>query len=126
MTTSPQALIFYDHICSFQITVKMSLLVFTTTFLCARRIRRNKSLFFSGKSCHLVLLGHCLYCYPLGSSKPPFSELDLSSDAQMSIHNSITFSIKDQTWTTYMFQAETTEDRNTWLSALRHVEGLGR
>ena len=91
---------------------------------CTCRIRKGRSLLFSGKECHLVLLGHFLYCYPVNNNKTPFSELDLSFQAQLSVSNSTTFSIKDQTWTTYSFQAANTEDRNVWLSALRCVEGL--
>ncbi|KAK9814047.1 hypothetical protein WJX73_010381 [Symbiochloris irregularis] len=90
------------------------------------KVRKGKSLFSSGKECHLVLLGHYFYCYPGrdGSSKPPFNELDLSRNAHLSVTNSTTFTVKDQTWTTYTFQAATTEERNTWLSALRLVPGL--
>ena len=92
----------------------------------ACRVRKGRSMLFSGKNCHLVLLGHGLYCYPIGSNKPPFSELDLSASAALSVSNNTTFTIKDQTWTTYSFQAASVDGRNTWLAALRQVPGLSR
>ena len=94
--------------------------------LLSGRCRRGKSLFSSGKDCHLVLLGHFLYCYPVGDNKTPFSELDLSANAALSVSGSTSFTVKDQTWTTYSFNAATTEERNVWLSALQHVQGLSR
>lgn len=73
-----------------------------------------------------MLLGHYFYCYPGrdSSAKPPFNELDLSRGAHLSVSNATTFTVKDQTWTTYTFQTASLEERNTWLSALRLVPGL--
>lgn len=89
-------------------------------------MRKGRSVLFSGKLCHVVLLGSHLYCYPVGDHKPPFSELDLSAGADLHVSNNTTFIIKDQTWTSYMFQARNLEERNTWLGALQLVEGLHR
>ena len=96
------------------------------TLRCTRgRIRKSLHL-GQGKEFNLMLTQHTLSCFPLGSEKTPFTSLDLSSNAVLSVGGKQSFTIRDQTHTTYHFFFPSQAEKLHWMAAFQQIGGLQR
>ena len=73
-----------------------------------------------------MLTQHVLACFPLGSEKTPFTSLDLSSLATLTVGGKQSFNIRDQTHTTYHFFMTSQAEQHAWMRAFQQIGGLQR